>query len=120
MEKIEFKDLPDTTTPINADNLNDLQDNVEAGITSSINSILNGTRVVDGNHDLNDYVTTGFYACGGNTPANSPNNQSWNGVMLVFKTYYVVQIIVLNAGGLWTRVKVGNNWQSWKKINTDS
>ena len=32
MEKIEFKDLPDTTTPIDADNLNDLQDNVEDAI----------------------------------------------------------------------------------------
>ena len=32
MQKIEFKDLPDTTTPIDADNLNDLQDNVEDAI----------------------------------------------------------------------------------------
>ena len=32
MQKIEFKDLPDTTTPIDADNLNDLQDNVEEAI----------------------------------------------------------------------------------------
>lgn len=29
MEKIDFKDLPDTTTPITADNLNLLQDNIE-------------------------------------------------------------------------------------------
>lgn len=29
MEKINFKDLPDTTTPITADNLNLLQDNIE-------------------------------------------------------------------------------------------
>lgn len=32
MNKIEFKNLPDTTTPIDADNLNDLQDNVEEAI----------------------------------------------------------------------------------------
>ena len=29
MERIDFKDLPDTTTPITADNLNLLQDNIE-------------------------------------------------------------------------------------------
>lgn len=33
MTKIEFKNLPDTTTPLSADNLNTLQDNVEAAIT---------------------------------------------------------------------------------------
>ncbi len=32
MEKILFKDYPDTTTPIDADNLNLLQDNIEADI----------------------------------------------------------------------------------------
>ena len=29
MEKIEFKDLPDTTTPLSASNLNTMQDNIE-------------------------------------------------------------------------------------------
>ena len=33
MTKIDFKNLPDTTTPLSADNLNTLQDNVEAAIT---------------------------------------------------------------------------------------
>ena len=29
MQKIEFKDLPDTTTPLSASNLNTMQDNIE-------------------------------------------------------------------------------------------
>ena len=33
MTKITFKDLPDTSTPLNANNLNTLQDNVENAIT---------------------------------------------------------------------------------------
>lgn len=32
MTKIQFKNLPDTTTPLNAENLNTLQDNVETAI----------------------------------------------------------------------------------------
>lgn len=32
MEKIEFKDLPDTTTPLSASNLNTMQDNIEEAI----------------------------------------------------------------------------------------
>lgn len=39
MNKIEFKDLPDTTTLIDADNLNLLQDNVESDVNNKIGLI---------------------------------------------------------------------------------
>ena len=39
MTKITFKDLPDTSTPLNASNLNTLQDNVEAAIPTIDNSV---------------------------------------------------------------------------------
>ena len=39
MEKIEFKDLPNTTTPIDADNLNLLQSNVENAMNSNIKKV---------------------------------------------------------------------------------
>lgn len=35
MEKIEFKDLPDTTTPLSASNLNTMQDNIETAINTN-------------------------------------------------------------------------------------
>jgi hypothetical protein len=35
MEKIDFKNLPDTNTPINAENLNQLQTNVENEFTNT-------------------------------------------------------------------------------------
>lgn len=35
MQKITFQDYPNTTTPLNASNMNDLQDNVENAISSS-------------------------------------------------------------------------------------
>lgn len=36
MNKIDFKNLPDTTTPLSAENLNLLQDNVEDGISDGV------------------------------------------------------------------------------------
>ena len=38
MKKIEFKNLPDTTTPINATNLNKLQTNVENAVSEAVQS----------------------------------------------------------------------------------
>ena len=43
MDKINFKNLPDETTPINATNLNTMQNNIESyidGIVGDIESIL--------------------------------------------------------------------------------
>ena len=40
MTKIEFKNLPDTSTPLNASNLNTLQDNVENAIDAVAASII--------------------------------------------------------------------------------
>ncbi len=54
MEKIDFKDYPDTTTPIDANNLNTMQDNVEASIievdtknTNLKNQVANGWYEID-------------------------------------------------------------------------
>lgn len=46
MQKIEFKDLPDTSTPINSENLNLLQTNVE----SAINGIVESGNNTNGNY----------------------------------------------------------------------
>lgn len=62
MEKINFVNKPNTDTPINADNLNLLQDNVEESIDSLENNI-NGTILYEDaegtieNITLSDYVT---------------------------------------------------------------
>lgn len=76
MTKITFKDLPDTSTPLNASNLNTLQDNVENAInvvagdiptidssvsTSSTNPVENQaiTNYVDSEiSDVNNDITT--------------------------------------------------------------
>lgn len=53
MTKIEFKNLPDTTTPLSASNLNTLQDNVEDAINEK-QDIPEDTGWVD----LSSYVNT--------------------------------------------------------------
>lgn len=43
MNKIEFRDLPDETTPVDAENLNQMQNNIESyidGIVGDIENIL--------------------------------------------------------------------------------
>lgn len=51
MEKINFRDYPNTTTPIDSDNLNLMQNNIENWLV--------GKRIP--NVDLNNYKSTGVY-----------------------------------------------------------
>lgn len=70
MDKINFEDLPSTNTPINADNMNDLQDNVD-------NAKLNKTiTVTEAGTNLNDYKNDGiyFFADSASLPSNRPAN----------------------------------------------
>lgn len=71
MEKIDFKNLPDTSTPINSANLNLLQDNVEASIEELSNKNNYSTeeqvigKWIDGKPLYRKMVDTG------NMPSNS-------------------------------------------------
>lgn len=47
MEKIEFKDYPSVETPINSNNLNKLQANVESAIDSANTNITNAQNNID-------------------------------------------------------------------------
>lgn len=69
MERIDFKDLPDTTTPITAENLNSLSNSIVVKETGT---------------DLNNYHEAGVYYFGQNyTPSNAPNDvvNGWLHVM---------------------------------------
>ena len=39
MNRIDFKDLPDTSTPLNAETFNTLQNNIESAINEVLNSV---------------------------------------------------------------------------------
>lgn len=72
MQKINFKNLPDTSTPLNASTLNQMQDNIENAIPTIVDS-LSGSSTTDAPsvHAVNDkinsltaYSTTTETVCG--------------------------------------------------------
>lgn len=62
MEKIPFKDLPDTSIPYNAETFNLLQDNVENAINTIETTLENSVYYKSGD----TYSINGQYYCGGN------------------------------------------------------
>ena len=56
MNKITFEDLPSTNTPINAENLNLMQDNIESAINENTNAINNVDTKANKNADELDSV----------------------------------------------------------------
>lgn len=71
MEKIEFKDLPSTDTPINAENLNKIQTNIEIAINN-----INKCKTITFNNEWRN----AFKSQGNNLtvelPIFNPNNES--------------------------------------------
>ena len=117
MQKINFQDLPNTTTPVNADNLNELQENVENSIDSIVPfSEQEGLGATD---DLDDYRTYGIWFFSG-TPINCPCYNGW--LIVLGHTSTVVKQIVLRLGSTsnnwdtWIRTYASGAWQAWKKI----
>lgn len=87
MNKIEFKNLPDITTPLNAENLNTMQGNIEAEIETKISK-----ELASYTGDLNDIKTTGFiYARG--TATNIP----------VSGHFYFLTTIAINENNIYQR-----------------
>lgn len=58
MQKINFKNLPDTSTPLNATNLNQMQDNIESAINGIANLIcpIGKVEVFFDNQDHSNYL----------------------------------------------------------------
>lgn len=84
MEKIEFKNLPDKTTAINADNLNLLQDNIEEQFSNlevySIEETFSGKYWIDSKKIYKKVVkytaTSTIGATGTTSNINIPHNIS--------------------------------------------
>ena len=102
MQKINFENYPSTNTPIDANNLNDLQDNVEEAIKDDLNNFVilgetdNQEKTITLNNDsLSNYKFIcvvsgyGYYKCSTTIPvALFKNfNNSYNQCMQYVKTY---------------------------------
>ena len=91
MQKINFQDLPSTTTPLNASNMNTLQTNVENAISNAtlfeqLFNIPSVDHALGTATDLDDlYTETGikFYSIWGNKPKKMPLTAYSYGTLII-------------------------------------
>lgn len=113
MDKINFLNLPNTTTPVNATNLNLLQTNVDNGKVDK--------EIISWSSDYNNCTTTGFYiATAGLT--NAPNSTA-TFYLEVFK--YNDNNVLQRASTrtpsdsvrqTYERQLINNTWTEWLQI----
>ena len=117
MNKINFQNLPSTSTPINATNLNQVQTNVD-------NAKLEKTIVVTAtNQDLNNYRTEGrYYFNVGNAPTNRPAGTNGElevmigGSGLCKQIWYRHGTADTNDYETYVRTSTdGSTWSSWRR-----
>ena len=128
-------DLPNTTTPINATGMNDLETRVKAldtsimdmiGLaTTTTKSIPNNLRI--NGADLNEIEGTGLFIAFGpctNVPMyEGVATNHWYLIQIEYSSDYRYQIIQRLAGNgtdTFTRIKVGGTWQEWIPKNSQN
>lgn len=108
MDKINFQNLPNTTTPVNASNLNLLQDNVDnAKVEKS--TTLSTT-------DLNNLTnTTELHYCTGAT--NRPISSNGWVVSIKYSSVYTKQFYYpVNSNVSYERLQINGTWGDWKIV----
>ncbi len=124
MDKITFENLPSTNTPINADNLNAMQNNVD-------NAKLDKTIVVtEEGTDLNDYKDDGIYFFVNNAslPSNRPANiYGWVEVIgsngFNVRQFWHRSSTINGSSEYQTFVRLYNRnadtWSAWERLATE-
>lgn len=119
MQKINFQNLPSTTTPVNATNLNALQTNVENAIPTKISDLTNDSSFVEyksvvSNVDLNDYKNYGIYYFYSNC-SNAPTDYFY--CLIMGAGGDCVQIgASVSYDNLYFRRYVNGTWSQWRTI----
>ena len=116
MEKINFSNLPSTTTPINASNLNTMQDNIEAGMNDLPIAIYRSSGTAFDDPDTTNY---GLILTSLNTPES--------GVYYYIKTFFFQKrnepsaksqiAIGYNSNKVWQRYYYNGAWSNWLLIS---
>ena len=119
MNKINFTNLPSTTTPVNATNLNALQDNVEEGILDNNTLAEYGNSTIDPNTTLYPLILSRH--------ANTPEGSS--GVFYYIKTMFFQEVdatknrtqiaIGYNNSKVWQRYYGSGTWTDWFLLSPD-
>lgn len=114
--KINWQDLPSTSTPLDATNLNKMDSELEK---------LSCKEITQTGEDLNDYKTRGLYWFGSTNPSNRPANIAGWLEVIEYNNRYVRQIwhrssSINGTAEFETYIRFTNdygaNWSTWKKI----
>jgi len=90
MDKITFKDLPSTETPINAENLNLMQDNIESAVNENADEIEGLKTDLDNlkNQKVLWRDAEGSFMNGNQyAPLSEKISEQKNGIVLLFQPY---------------------------------
>ena len=125
MTKINFQNLPNTTTPLNATNMNAIQTNAETAINAIDTIGLHGTYLEE-NDDLNNLTTAGVYYAGSSniaaTLSNTPVTTAAFKLIVecLARNDRLVQTIKVNDATsskvYYSRTYQGS-WGAWQKVN---
>lgn len=114
MELIEFKDLPNTDTPINAENLNKMQENIESAINEIPMKVLTiGTNI----DELKTNGIYGIYNATGTLPRvfTSDNNIFIHNY--IWDSKWGRQILYdIRANNTFSRQLANGTWSGWRKV----
>ena len=123
MQKINFKNLPSTDTPLNAENLNLLQQNIENEFTGTNIFKFKGALDYTTNFNSQNITGTGYYDYNGyigdDTGKYRPTNTKCLGILLVFyaKSYNMLtQVFYGSAGEIYYRFFQDGSWAPWMVI----
>lgn len=118
--KLTWKNLPNTTTPLNATNLN----RIEQGVAEANGSV--GTQLAQ-NTDLNNVTAIGSYYSAQSSDTTTMSHIP-TGLNRAFKlivehlhrTDRILQTLIVNEAEItiYTRINTGS-WSAWEKINTN-
>ena len=118
--KTVWKDLPNETTPVNASNLNKIEDEL-----SALDQVANINIVTDQSADLNSYTNEGNYFFGSSSPTNAPesNSYGWLIVLPNARKTIVKQIWLrsasingMNEYKTFIRLYTSSTWSNWKQV----
>lgn len=115
MKKINFVNKPDTSTPVNASNLNEMQDNIETAIEEAITE--SGENTEEINKNTTDYV---------NKCKTITLNNEWRNAFKSYGNNLAVEMPLFNpnnvkpTANLTATIFFNGSWQSISNVTVSA
>lgn len=118
--KTNWQDLPNQTTPVNATNLNKIENELETLDIASSNSLTQRSNIAN-NTNLNDVTDTGIYYIPDVTLTNAPANYYKYSTLTVINTGGVIQQCISRpAGNTFVMREYSGypaSWGNWRTVD---